>query len=117
MRINEVTGISSTKLAALSQFLLGRARDTSAKRTISTTAFLKLANELGINLSIEQLIEISQQPPLNNIIDSMNQDEIRFIDFTQPAEEPTVASDAGHDQQIVSQMAKRASKNATSALK
>lgn len=118
MRIDEViSDINSTKLAALSQFLLGRARDTSAKRTISTTAFLKLAYDIGINLSIDQLIEISQVPPLSNIIATMNQHEITFVDPTQPNEVLSVTPDVDRDQQIVGQMAKRAGKNVVSASK
>jgi len=98
--------------------LLGRARDTSARRTISTEAFLKLARELGVNLTLDQLINASQQPPLSNIIATMNQEEVRFIDPTEPAQDAdNVPSNAAHDQQIVNKMAKRAGKNAISALK
>jgi len=118
MRILEVTDPSSTKLAALSQFLLGRARDTSAQRSISTTAFLNLAREMGVVLTLDQLINLSQQPPLSNIIATMNQTEVKFIDSTESGQAVSNASrDARRDQQIVDKMAKRASKNATSALK
>jgi hypothetical protein len=108
MRINEVADINTAKLAALSQFLLGRARNTMADRTISTDTFIKMATNLGIGLSVDRLMELSQQQPLSNIIRSMNQNVIQFNDPTQKEVTPT--PDVDQDQQIVSQMAKRAMK-------
>jgi hypothetical protein len=40
---------NSVKLAALSDFLAGRAQDQNAKKQISKTAFINAAKSLGIN--------------------------------------------------------------------
>lgn len=66
------------KLVALVQFLLGRAEDTDAQKTISVDAFTKLAANMGISITPETLSDISQRPPLANIIDNIEGDEIRF---------------------------------------
>jgi hypothetical protein len=80
MLICEVTEVQSdiTKLAALGQFLLGRAEDTDAARTISTDAFIKLASNMGISVTADRLAELVAQPPLNNIIANVEGDTITF---------------------------------------
>jgi hypothetical protein len=79
MRIREVAGDADVnKLAAVSQFLLGRAEDTDAARTISTDAFIRLASNMGISITPDRLMDLIQQPPLNNIIANVEGDTITF---------------------------------------
>ena len=79
MLIREVASdVDTTKLAALSQFLLGRAQDTDAAKTISTDAFVKLAANMGISLTQDRLSDMIQQPPLSNIITNIEGDRIVF---------------------------------------
>ena len=47
-------GPDAEKLAALTQFLIGRATNTGATKTISTPAYLQLAQNMGISLSQSQ---------------------------------------------------------------
>lgn len=105
MLIREVAGdVDTTKLAALSQFLLGRAQDTDAARTISTDAFIKLAANMGISVTPDRLADLIQQPPLNNIIANLEGDTVTF----QGAEVVPAAMTVDQARQTVDAMAKRA---------
>lgn len=109
MRLSEVSGDSgaeSQKLMALSQFLLSRAEDTDAQKTISLDAFLKLANAQGIPLTKDQLILMSQQPPLNGIIKNVEQDKVTFVGAEDEQVTDTMTVDQAR--QTVDKMAKRA---------
>lgn len=78
MLIFEVTDVSYEKLVALGEFLLGRAGDTNAKKTISIDAFVNMAQSMGINVSNRSIRDIAEKPPLNNIIVNITDDEIVF---------------------------------------
>jgi len=95
---------NSEELAALSQFLLGRADDEGSTKTISVNAFLKAANDMGISLTRSQLILQSQQEPLNNLIQNVTDDEVVFKGSDEP--EDTMTVDQAKD--TVDSMAKRA---------
>jgi hypothetical protein len=69
MRIFEVANPDSQKLLALSQFLLGRADDTSAAKQISQAAFMDLAKNLGVNVTSDNLNQLINQDPLKNILE------------------------------------------------
>jgi hypothetical protein len=71
MKIFEVANPDSQKLLALSQFLLGRADDTSATKQISQAAFMDLAKSLGVNVTSENLNQLINQPPLSNVLEPM----------------------------------------------
>ena len=96
--------VDTTKLAALSQFLLGRAQDTDAAKTISTDAFVKLAANMGISITPDRLADLIQQPPLNNIIANMEGDTITF----RGAEVQPAGMTVDQARQTVDAMAKRA---------
>ena len=68
MLIFEVEDSNSTKLMALSQFLAGRANDTNAKKQISTSAFIKLAQNLGVNITADTLGDLIAKEPLSNVL-------------------------------------------------
>ena len=105
MLIREVASdVDTTKLAALSQFLLGRAQDTDAAKTISTDAFVKLAANMGISITPDRLADLIQQPPLNNIIANMEGDTITF----RGAEVQPAGMTVDQARQTVDSMAKRA---------
>jgi hypothetical protein len=61
------------KLLALSKFLSGRADDTTAKKEISSAAFVDLAKSLGVNLTAETLPGVIGQEPLSNILEPLDQ--------------------------------------------
>jgi hypothetical protein len=87
MLICEVANASAQKLVALSQFLLGRSQDESAKKQISTTAFIDLANSLGVTVTPDNLGDMIAQPPLSNILEPLepNSGVVRFKGDTEAA--------------------------------
>jgi len=105
MLIREFQDPSSTKLAALGQFLLGRAQDTNAKKTVNVDTFIGLARDMGIDITPERLQILSTQDPLRNIIANIEGDTVVF----KGAEE-TVTPTMNVDQAraAVDRMAKRA---------
>jgi hypothetical protein len=80
MKITEVAGQDSQKLLALSQFLLGRADDTTAAKQISQPAFIDLAKSLGVNVTPDNLNQLISQAPLKNILEPIEPgtDVVRF---------------------------------------
>lgn len=80
MRIFEVANPETQKLVALSQFLLGRADDTTARKEISQTAFIDLAKSLGVNVSEENLGDLIAKEPLKNVLEPLepNSGVVRF---------------------------------------
>ena len=85
MRLVEFATPDSQKLLALSQFLSGRAEDTTAKKEISQAAFIDLARSLGVNINPETLGELIGQEPLSNILEPLepNSDVVRFKGNTE----------------------------------
>lgn len=85
MRLVEFASPDSDKLLALSQFLSGRADDTTAKKEISQSAFINLANNLGVNVTPQTLAELVAQPPLSNVLEPIepNSKVIRFKGNTE----------------------------------
>jgi hypothetical protein len=87
MLIREVADPNTKKLAALSQFLLGRSQDETAKKQISQTAFIDLAKSLGVNVTPDNLGELISQEPLSNILEPLepNSNVVRFKGNTEAA--------------------------------
>jgi hypothetical protein len=87
MLIREVADPNTQRLAALSQFLLGRSQDESAKKQISQTAFIDLAKSLGVNVTAENLGDLISQEPLSNILEPLepNSGVVRFKGDTESA--------------------------------
>ena len=85
MRITEVTDPNTRKLAALSQFLLGRSEDESARKQISQDAFIEAAKSLGVNVTTENLGDLISQEPLKNILEPLepNSGVVRFRGDTE----------------------------------
>lgn len=85
MLIREVSDPNTKKLAALSQFLLGRSQDETAKKQISQTAFIDLAKSLGVNVTPDNLGELISQEPLSNILEPLdpNSKIVRFKGDTE----------------------------------
>jgi hypothetical protein len=85
MRIREVADPNTQRLAALSQFLLGRSQDETAKKQISQTAFIDLAKSLGVNVTADNLGDLISQEPLSNILEPLepNSGIVRFKGDTE----------------------------------
>jgi hypothetical protein len=71
MLIREVADPNTQRLAALSQFLLGRSEDESAKKQISQQAFIDLAKSLGVNVTADSLGDLISKEPLSNILEPL----------------------------------------------
>jgi hypothetical protein len=89
MLIREVAELDSSpdtkKLAALSQFLLGRSEDESATKQISQEAFIEAAKSLGVNVTLDNLGDLVGQEPLSNILEPLdpNSGVVRFKGDTE----------------------------------
>jgi hypothetical protein len=106
MLIREVTDVSQEKLVALGQFLIGRAGDTGAKKSISIEAFVNMAQSMGINVNKDSLRDLAEKEPLNNVIVNITDDEVIF----------TGANSAGADTMTVDQAEKTVEKMAKRAM-
>lgn len=80
MLIFEVADPDMSRLAALTQFLVGRKKDTDSKKPFSVSAFIDLAGNLGISLTAEKFREMIQTPPLNSMIANVEGDNIVWRD-------------------------------------
>jgi hypothetical protein len=87
MLIREVADPNTQRLAALSQFLLGRSQDETAKKQISQQAFIDLAKSLGVNVTVNNLGDLISQEPLSNILEPLepNSGVVRFKGDTEAA--------------------------------
>ena len=85
MLIREVADPSIQRLAALSQILLGRSKDETAKKQISQTAFIDLAKSLGVNVTADNLGDLINQEPLSNLLEPLepNSGVVRFKGDTE----------------------------------
>jgi hypothetical protein len=111
MKIFEVDmGMAPTpdpeQLSGLAQFLNGRATDTNAKKEISQAAFIKLANDLDINITPQNLADVVSQEPLSNLLEPM--DPNTGVLVFKGAGEPNVAMPVNKAQDIVASAAKSA---------
>lgn len=103
------------KLAALAQFMIGRAQDTRAQKRMSVGSFVSMANNMGISMTAQQLIDLSTQPPLNQLIQNVEGDEATgTITFKGAEEQVTQDMTVDQARDTVDSMAKRA---ATKSLK
>ena len=112
MLINEIAtldgGADPNKLLGLVQFLAGRANDTDAQKQISQEAFIKLAQNLGINVTSQNLAELVGLPPLNGVLEPLDQ-QSGMITFKGADIGPSNMS-VPQAQQVVDKMAKSAMK-------
>lgn len=106
--VNEPINPETGKLLALASFMKSRATDTGASLEIDKNTFLKMAANMGVSLSPDQLGELSNQPPLNGVILPVDplSDVIKF-----KGSEPDIAMpNPDQSQAIVAKAAKSAAK-------
>ena len=113
MKIFEVDmGMAPTpdpeQLSGLVQFLNGRANNTHARKEISQDAFIKLANDLDINITAQNLADVVSQEPLSNLLEPM--DPNTGVLVFKGAGQPNVAMPVNKAQDIVAAAAKSAAK-------
>ena len=111
MRILEVdTGLDPepAKLLGLVEFLAGRAKDTAAKKQISQSAFVKMAQQLGINITATNLASMAEREPLSNVLEPV--DPASGVVVFKGGGNTDVKMPVNKAQDIVAKMAKRAGK-------
>ena len=108
MLIREVTDVSQEKLVALGQFLIGRAGDTGAKKSISIEAFVNMAQSMGINVNKDSLRDLAEKEPLNNVIVNITDDEVIFTGANSASDNTMTVDQA---EKTVEKMAKNALPN------
>lgn len=71
---------NTKKLAALIDFLAGRAQDQNAQKRISKKALINAAQSVGVNLTLDTLDSLIMKEPLRNILEPSepNSDTVRF---------------------------------------
>jgi len=114
----------SDRLAALTKFLLGRARDEAGEKRVGVDTMINLASNLGISLTPTQLQDMSLQEPLQSLISNVDVDRNQVYFRGEPGEGDD-ASDAiasgkmsvDQAQNTVDSMAKRATGNAMKGLR
>ena len=107
MKASEVLQESNLeKLAALGQFLIGRANDQNATSKLSVEAFISIAEKMGIPLDVESLQDMVMQGELENIITNMDNKEISFKSEKQVQDNPDLSIDKARN--TVNNMAQRA---------
>lgn len=94
------------QLSGLVQFLAGRSTDENAKKEISQDAFLKLAQDLEININPQNLADVVSQQPLSNLLEPMDPNSGVLV--FKGAGEPNVAMPVNKAQDIVAAAAKSA---------
>lgn len=63
-----------SELLGLVDFLAGRAVDTNSPREISQDAFIRLAKSLGIVVTRANLPDLTNQEPLNTVVEPLQPD-------------------------------------------
>lgn len=104
----EEGAVNTQKLAALIDFLAGRAEDQNAKKQISKQALINAAKNLGVNINDQILDELVLKEPLKNILEPIepNSDVIRY----RGNKEVDTAMPVDRAEDIVAQNAKAAMK-------
>lgn len=94
------------KLVGIITQLHGRIVDTGTHKPYSLTALLNLLKENGINLSPSQFREMTQSPPLSNLIANVKGNDVIFMGQNDVESSEVEAPDASTD--TLDRMAKRA---------
>lgn len=97
------------ELMGLVSFLNGRANDTGARKEISQDAFISLAQDLGINITKQDLPQLTNQTPLSNMLEPLQPDTDNPIVY-KGGENPDVTMSPNNAQNIVASAAKSAMK-------
>jgi hypothetical protein len=76
---------SPDQLLALTTFLKDRANDENAQAQISQSAFIDLAQSLGVNVTNTNLADLISRDPLKNLLEPMdpNSGVLRFKGNTE----------------------------------
>lgn len=110
MRVLEIESSTLTKLAALSQFLIGRLNNNEIEGHLPLDLFIDIANRLGIETTESTVRDLVSKDPLKNLVSSIDSDQVRFRKTRKEAEPETMS--VGQSQKIVNRLAKRVAQRA-----
>lgn len=60
------------RLVGLVSLLAGRAEDTGARKQISKNTFMSMAQQLGVNITDQNLQSMVERPPLSNMLEPID---------------------------------------------
>ena len=107
MKIKNIINESEEeKLAALGQYLIGRADDHNAASQLSIESFIAIADRLGMSVDFDTLSNMVERGVLGDVILDVDQEQIRFKskkEASGPEGMPVDKAEA-----VVGNMAKRA---------
>jgi hypothetical protein len=111
--VEDSSGVDTSKLIGVVEFLISRAEDTNAKKQISTQAFINLAKGQGVNITKDTLGDLISKEPLSNLLEPYdpNSNVVRFKGNDNPS---NMSMNPDQAQQVVSQNAKAAMKRGMS---
>lgn len=72
-----LTEANEEELAALGQFLIGRADDELTQSSISVDSFLRMAQKMGVNIDSDTLQNLVSKGKIKTIAD-INKDTVKF---------------------------------------
>lgn len=98
------------ELLGLAEFLAGRANDTNAQKQISQAAFIDIAQSLGINITPQSLAQLTQQSPLDSVLEPLAPDSPDAPLVFKGGESEQVEMPVNKAQDIVANAAKKAAK-------
>lgn len=75
------------RLVGLVDLLAGRAEDTGAKRQISKDTFMSLAQQLGVNITDQNIQDMLNREPLKNLLEPIDPESPNVIVFKGPDQE------------------------------
>lgn len=85
MLISEIQGVEArVKMNALAHYIKSRLDDTESDDFISRRVFMRMASNIGIPISNDTLDDLISQPPLAELISSMDERNIYFNSVEQP---------------------------------
>ena len=104
MIINEILReADEEQLAALSQFLIGRADTKGVQSTMSVESFISLAKKMGVSIDFNTLMDMVEAGQLSGVIRDMNDDTIEFN--SKMESEPKVSPNMGEIEKARNDMA------------
>ena len=99
--------VHDEQIAAIGQLIADQTEDADAESKLSTDAFIKIAQKMGLSLTPETLMQMKEEGKLDSVIKKVTPEEIVFKGQKDiPGEE----IDVDKAKEVVKKMAKRTAK-------
>jgi len=97
------------RISAISQLLIDKTDEANTEATLNTEAFINIIQKMGIPITSTTLMDMVQQGDLQNIIKTVNADEVIFKGQEDASLTSSMTVDKAKD--VVSAMGKKAAKS------